>query len=112
MTKFFENHEHYEVKRGVTGIVVREYGLTAPREGAIWSGDFPIPERGDKVYVRFNNFHSGIVRGYFVEYDYLGVYVEPDEPPQWWIDQSVKETGCRHRCCMVFGAELKECTDE
>lgn len=54
---------------------------------------------------------AGVVRGYFVEpgtdCDYLGVYVEPDVPPDWWIWQQIQDGHLPYRCTMAFGAEIK-----
>ncbi len=81
-----------------------------------WSGKVPVPKILDRVYVRFNRFSYGTVRGYFCERGqkddgtrvlYLGVYVEPDYPPDWWVRQEERRTpGQRDRCTMVFGLEL------
>lgn len=96
------NHEQYKkTKDGKC-----EYGLTAPRQGAQWSGHLngmEIPARGEQVFVNMNGFGEGIVRGYFVEHDWLGVYVEPLVPPKWWLEQNAADP-CQ--CCMVFGIEI------
>jgi hypothetical protein len=102
------NHEEYrKTDRG-------EYGLTSPREGTTWSGTIPIPARGERVFVRFNGFGNGTVRGYFIERGstnpdgtgvvwYLGVYVECDKWPAFWLEQTADDP---RRCMMAFGAEL------
>jgi hypothetical protein len=106
------NHEEYRVEKSSDGIHQSHYGLTAPRKGAKWSGPMPIPQRGDRVFVNFNGFGPGVVRGYFTEWggdkDYLGVYVECDTPPDWWVLQQLRDGDEQIRLCtMAFGAELK-----
>lgn len=101
------NHEEYFVSADGEC----HYGLTSPQAGAKWSGQIAIPMRGTRVYVRFNNFGPGVVRGYFVEHGWLGVYVEPDAPPEWWIEQQYREGKVR-QCCMAFGAEINSIEKE
>jgi hypothetical protein len=48
-----------------------------------WSGDFPIPKIGDRVNVIINDLGTGEVIGYFVEYNFLGLYVRLDHQPEW-----------------------------
>ncbi|MGA2253036.1 MAG: hypothetical protein ABSG53_00105 [Thermoguttaceae bacterium] len=106
------NHEEYRVETCSDGKYQSHYGLTAPRAGAAWSGPMPIPQRGDRVFVDFNGFGPGTVRGYFTEWggdqDYLGVYVECDTPPDWWVLQQLDDGDDRIMLCtLAFGAELK-----
>jgi hypothetical protein len=41
------------------------------------------------------------VLGYFVEHGYLGLEVQPVDPPEWYVRQNGADTPCH-----VFGAEL------
>jgi hypothetical protein len=77
-----------------------------------WSGAMPLPAIGDRVVVCFNGFGKGTVRGYLLEDGWVGVYVEPDEPPTWWDKQNMAEHKRLRQCCMAFGAELAPCTDQ
>ena len=49
--------------------------------GLIWSGHF-MPMIGDTVNA--GSFGPAIVISYFTEDGYLGVEVEPIDPPKWW----------------------------
>jgi hypothetical protein len=69
----------------------------------------PIPARGERIIVNFNGFGEGVVRGYFIEDGYLGVYVEPDVAPEWWDKNHGDDPVV---CCMVFGAELKPIAEQ
>ena len=106
------NHEEYESPLSSDKKHKNYYGLTAPRARAFWSGDMPIPQRGDRVFVTFNGFGPGTVRGYFAEWGsdqyYLGVYVECDAPPDWWVLQQIEDGDEKIRLCtMAFGLEIK-----
>jgi len=101
------NHEQYEVVKK-DGVIVCEYGLTAPRKGAKWSGNRPIPKRGERVRITMNKFGTGIVRGYFVEHGYQGIYVELDNPPKWYLKQTADDPCV---CGLFFGVDLGELQD-
>lgn len=103
---------HADRRDMTSGGKTAHYGLTQPLAGAVWSGDIPVPAIGDRVIVNFNGFGPGVVRGYFTEpgsdCDYLGVYVECDASPIWWILQTARDGGGRLlRCTMAFGAEVR-----
>ncbi|MHB8618426.1 MAG: hypothetical protein ACYDAG_02465 [Chloroflexota bacterium] len=68
-----------------------------------WSGAFPIPSLGQRIIVKLNALGHGTVRGYFHEHGYVGVAVELDRPPEWYI----KQNGPQYQA-LVFGAEIKE----
>ena len=65
-----------------------------------------IPKIGDAVYVTMNQLGPGIVEGFFVEYDYVGVIVRlnPATDPAWHKKQ-VKGTWHEGKA-LVFGAEV------
>ena len=67
-----------------------------------WSATSDPPAIGAKVEVSVNDIGPATVLGYFVEYGWLGVCVEPSDPPEWYV----KQNG-RHAVCGVMGAELK-----
>lgn len=54
----------------------------------LWGGKQEPPAIGSKVCVTMNSLGPGTVRGYFVEYDWLGLLVELHNPPKWWIEQN------------------------
>jgi hypothetical protein len=81
-----------------------------------WSGAMGVPAIGDRVEIKFNSFGRGTVMGYFIEHDYLGLYVKVDKLPEWRVKQD-KRNGKRSpesiaanplNCVMVFGAEIHE----
>jgi hypothetical protein len=71
-------------------------------QGAKWSGPAQIPSLETKVNINFNRIGSGTVIGYFREYDYLGLMVRVDNPPEF----QVKQTGLKHPIAFVFGCDI------
>jgi hypothetical protein len=69
---------------------------------AIWAGKAPPPAIGSKVTVIINNLGPAVVVGYFVEAGFLGLRVQHDSPPDWYIKQN-KGNVVGH----VFGPEVK-----
>ena len=56
-----------------------------------WSGEFPLPEVGSRVYVAMNRIGWAIVKGYFESEGYVGVMTLPTEPPEWLRAQREEE---------------------
>lgn len=88
-------------------------GVGAPPLGKVWwSGKGAPPKIGDRVDVAMNGFGPGTVRGYFVEWGWLGIYVEVDNPPEWYVKQlaqdGARRPANREGLPMIFGAELRE----
>jgi hypothetical protein len=77
-----------------------------PPEAPKWSGDKAPPAVGDKVRISMNGIGPAIVRGYFVEYGWLGVLTEVLNPPKWWVEQNVKP-GKPAPLGHAFGVEIK-----
>lgn len=48
-----------------------------------WSGDFPIPPVGSKVWVKMNSIGWAVVKGYFESHGYVGLMTLPTKPPTW-----------------------------
>jgi len=71
-------------------------------EKLIWSGKKAPPAIGEKVHVNVNDLGDGVVQSYFAQGGYLGVIVQLDAPPEWYVKQN-KGNYPAH----VFGAELK-----
>lgn len=72
-----------------------------------WSGDTPPPPIGSRIVLTINSIGPAIVRGYFVEYGWLGVLTEVLDPPAWWIEQNC-EKGKPWPMGHAFGTEIKE----
>lgn len=53
--------------------------------GLNWTGTEPIPAPGARIKVRVNSLGLGTVRGFFALDNYLGLAVELDQLPQWFI---------------------------
>lgn len=69
----------------------------APR----WSGVNQPPEIGQFVLVKINGIGPAKVIGYFVEGDWLGLRVQPLDPPEWFVNRNgYFATG------HAFGAEI------
>jgi hypothetical protein len=80
---------------------------TPPEVGAyLWSATMPPPPIGARVTVKMNGLGPGIVRSYFVEHGWLGVYVKLDAPPAWHTRQTAGHKYAGHT--LVFGAELEK----
>jgi hypothetical protein len=69
-----------------------------------WSGLYPIPQIGDKVYINFNQLGSGVVESYFVEHSYMGLTVKLDNAPEWHRKQTKGQKW--EGKAMVFGQEI------
>jgi hypothetical protein len=54
----------------------------------IWSGKFPPPAVGEKIRMTINSIGPGTVRGYFTESGFLGLLVQPESPPEWYVKQN------------------------
>lgn len=67
-----------------------------------WSGKHPVPVIGAKVKVELNGLGLGVVVGYFVEHEWLGVEVKLDKPPRSYLKRFPDAIA------MAFGAELEE----
>jgi hypothetical protein len=83
--------------------VLNEQGLMPrdPEGVPVWSGKMPPPAIGERVNVRINSLGAATVVGYFTEGGYLGLRVQHDNPPAWYLKQNGGNVpGC------VFGIEI------
>ena len=76
-----------------------------PPEAPKWSGEKEPPPVGAKINVRINGVGPGIVKGYFVEYGWLGVLHDVLDPPAWWIKQNVVDG--KKPLGHAFGVEIE-----
>lgn len=65
----------------------------------VWSGDF-MPMIGDTVGTPQHG--PSVVTGYFTEDGFLGVQLDPIDPPDWWLQQRTVDY------VMLFGIEIKQ----
>ena len=68
-----------------------------------WISSKPVPAVGEIVNVRVNSIGKSRVLKYFVEHGFLGLFVQPLDPPQWYIKQNGADEPCH-----VFPAETEE----
>ena len=74
-------------------------------EQLAWVSKMPIPKVGDEVNVTINGIGRSIVLKYFVEHGFIGLLVQPQNPPTWYWH--LKQNGADEPC-HVFPAECTE----
>lgn len=70
------------------------------RTGYRWSSNTHPPAVGDSVTVSMNGLGRGTVTGYFTQGGFLGLMVQLDAPPEWYVRQNGGNPPAP-----VFGAE-------
>lgn len=73
------------------------------------------PNIGARVHIGDNALGCGVVKGYFIEDNWLGLYVKLERPPEWFAQREPElfkrdPEIFKLDCAMVFGAELKAVT--
>tara|TARA_E500000178_G_C16329479_1_gene448344 strand:- start:147 stop:425 length:279 start_codon:yes stop_codon:yes gene_type:complete len=68
-----------------------------------WSSDKPIPKVGTEINVPMNGIGRSKILKYFVEHGFIGMLVQPFDPPSWYIKQNGADEPCH-----VFPPETKE----
>ena len=68
-----------------------------------WISNKPFPQVGDKINVKVNSIGESVVLKYFVEYGFIGLLVQPIDPPAWYVKQNGADEPCH-----VFPAEVEE----
>ena len=68
-----------------------------------WVTTKPIPAVGSEVNVKINGIGRSKVLKYFVEHGFIGLVVQPQNPPTWYIKQNGAD-----ELCHVFPAECLE----
>ena len=71
-----------------------------------WISRKAIPAVGETINVRINSIGASVVKKYFVEHGFLGLLVQPLNPPTWYIKQNGADEPCH-----VFPAEVEELRD-
>tara|TARA_R110000824_G_scaffold55138_4_gene152020 strand:+ start:1446 stop:1787 length:342 start_codon:yes stop_codon:yes gene_type:complete len=72
-------------------------------EKLAWISTKAIPRIGEEVCVKINGIGRSIVQKYFVEHGFIGLLVQPLNPPDWYIKQNGADEPCH-----VFPAECLE----
>lgn len=70
-----------------------------------WSNRNDPPAIGSLVMVKINGIGAGRVVRYFDECGWLGVMVEIENTPDWYLKQN------GHKPCHCFGAEIEPITN-
>ncbi len=87
-----------------------------PSPSPHWSGAHFIPKIGDRVHTLMNNWGNGTVTAYFVEGGYLGIHVEVDSCPPFYLRATLEDfkKGRRDRldvsCFHFFGIDIEPTT--
>ena len=68
-----------------------------------WISKFPMPMIGAEVNVKINGIGRSVVKKFFVEHGFIGMVVQPYDPPAWYIKQNGADEPCH-----VFPAECEE----
>lgn len=68
-----------------------------------WTFSAP-PAIGSRVYVTIDGFKLATVRSYFHGYGFVGIQVECDVLPDWYVQQNKGQ----YRRPMVFGSEIRQ----
>jgi hypothetical protein len=72
-------------------------------EKLAWISTKPIPTVGSEVNVKINGIGRSKVLKYFVEHGFIGLLVQPLNPPTWYIKQNGANEPCH-----VYPAECLE----
>ena len=83
--------------------ISRPTGSYTEFEKLQWVTNKPIPAVGSEVEVKINGIGRSIVLKYFVEHGFIGLVVQPQNPPAWYIKQNGADSVCH-----VFPAEVAE----
>ena len=68
-----------------------------------WVSTKPIPAVGTEINVAINSIGKAKVLKYFVEHGFIGLLVQPLNPPTWYAKQNGEDEPCH-----VFPAEVTE----
>lgn len=69
-----------------------------------WSGKSALPAIGERVYMKINSIGWGVVKGYAESHGYLGLLVNPENPPDWWKKQR-RNNAKEHALAVKLGPE-------
>ena len=86
-----------------TKSISRPKGTYTEFEKLQWVTNKPIPAVGSEVNVKINGIGRSKVLKYFVEHGFIGLVVQPQNPPTWYIKQNGADEPCH-----VFPAEVTE----
>ena len=76
-----------------------------------WVANKPLPAVGSEVEVKINGIGRSTVLKYFVEHGFIGLVVQPQNPPDWYKNQNKSTLDSAlydWDVCHVFPAECLE----
>ena len=75
-----------------------------------WVANKPLPAVGSEVEVKINGIGRSKVLKYFVEHGFIGLVVQPINPPDWYKNQNKLDSAGLYDwdACHVFPAECLE----
>ncbi len=86
-----------------TKSISRPKGTYTEFEQLQWVSNKPLPAVGTEVEVKINSIGRSKVLKYFVEHGFIGLVVQPQNPPTWYVKQNGADEPCH-----VFPAEVLE----
>ena len=94
-----------------THSISRPKGTYTEFESLQWVANKPLPPVDSEVEVKINGIGRSKVIKYFVEHGFIGLVVQPLNPPTWYRDQNASDTDSAlydWDACHVFPAEVAE----
>ena len=86
-----------------TKCISRPKGTYTEFESLQWVANKPLPAVDSEVTVKVNGIGRSKVLKYFVEHGFIGLLVQPLNPPTWYAKQNGEDEPCH-----VFPAECLE----
>ena len=94
-----------------TKSISRPKGTYTEFEQLQWVSNKPLPAVGTEVEVKINRVGRSKVLKYFVEHGFIGLVVQPINPPDWYKNQNKSTLDSAlydWEECHVFPAEVLE----
>ena len=86
-----------------TPSISRPKGTYTEFESLQWVANKPLPAVGTEITVKMNGIGRSKVLRYYVEHGFIGLIVQPLNPPTWYIKQNGADEDCN-----TFPAECLE----
>jgi len=94
-----------------TKCISRPKGTYTEFDELQWVCNKPLPPVDSEVTVKVNGIGVSKVVRYFVEHGFIGLVVQPVDPPEWYRKQNASTTDSAlydWDACHVFPAEVAE----
>tara|TARA_B100001094_G_C18019469_1_gene714330 strand:- start:219 stop:566 length:348 start_codon:yes stop_codon:yes gene_type:complete len=92
-----------DIEKVETKHISRPKGTYTEFDELQWVANKPLPSVGSDVTVKINGIGRSTVLKYFVEHGFIGLLVQPHNPPTWYASQNGADEPCH-----VFPAECLE----